>query len=269
MNDIIKKKYNSFTTGFSKCEFFNNGVFSSFMFLNGRVTEIPYNIRIKLEDGILSSVDISLNGICKNILDNYPSYISDSIDIVTNEEQKLNFYKMQEITMTHNVFTSILYVISILINKNQVFVTNKYKELLKIDDLSLIDTNYHIYINKNTDSKKLVLLETKIFFWWYFISKNLNKEINHSGFFAFYLWIFRNLNNIDTPTIFGNNTLHIPKHEKYFNLIDNAKNLKELFILRYGPKYLSYQELLNEPEKIFTFYDLENCASNLRNYLLK
>ncbi len=266
-NKYMEKRYNGNKNGFATCNFFTRGEFYCYVFIDKVFSIVPANVYPFIDNGNIDS--IRFRDYCKNLINNYPSCVTKSIDIVTEEIVTLNFYKIMELVTSHNVFTSILYAIAVFIPKNQFEVFEKFRTILDITDLSLIDSNYHIYINRNTECRKLVVLETKIFFWWYFINKD-KPNIKHQGYFAFYLWIFRNIEHIDTPTIFGDKSgKNIPGFKKYFDIIDNCTSLRDLFILRYGPKYLSHHELLFEPEKIFTFFNIDKCSENLRNYLVK
>lgn len=259
-------KFNGNKQGFATCYFFTKGEFYCYVFIDKIFRKLPVNVYPFIDNGNIDS--IRYRDYCKNMINNYPSCVSKSTDIITEEIVTLKFYRLMEFTTSHNVFTSILYVIAIFIPKNQYLLFDKFKNILEIDSLDILDSNYHIYINRNPQYRKLVIIETKIFFWWYFISKE-KEDIKHQGYFAFYLWMFRNIENIDTPTIFGNNSKIIPGFKKYFDLIDSSTSLRNLFILRYGPKYLDNHELLTEPEKIFDFFKLEKCSENLREYLLK
>lgn len=262
----MDKRYNGNTKGFATCNFFTAGEFICFIFIDRIFKILPVNVYPFIVDGNIES--IRFRDYCKNMINNYPSCVMNSKDVVTDEISTLNFYKIMELVTSHNVFTSIAYSIGVFIPKNQNEVFERFRLLLDISSLSLINSNYHLYINKNIECRNLVILETKIFFWWYFISKNRN-ELKHQGYFAFYLWMFRNISNIDKPSIFGNNNRTIPGFKVYFEMIDNSTSLRDLFILRYGPKHLTHHELLVNPEKIFTFYDIDRCSEKLRRYLSK
>lgn len=240
---------------------FNNtgGKFSFFFYDMNVFKDVPFGIVWKLQQGILKINDKSeeYNIILNNMMDSYCSYIENYININTGEISSLPLYRLKSKTETHNVYSSMLYIIVATSPSPFKIILETMKEQLKIDDMNLVRYNYYDHFYSDPIARILVITETKIYFWWYFLFKRLfnttvinNESKNsHMPFFMFYLWCFRNLGNLNRPFIPGNKNQLLPEFDLYFNLIDNS-DLNTQFKLRYGPKYLNEKQLTYQPKLI-------------------
>lgn len=236
-----------------------------FVYVDKKVIKIPFNITTNITKGNITLKNNKYLEMMKNIMDSYSSYVEKGRDIVTLETQSLKLYRMMNFFITHNVFTSVVYVSSVCIPKSFINITNYIANILKLETLDLFNTNYYLHFYNNENARRISIIETKIYFWWYLFSKEQN--FNDNGFFVFYLWVFNNLNNLNEPTIFGKNNERIIPFYKYFELIEKTTRLTDLFILRYGPKYLSEEELRDKPSNIYNHFDFIKCKNNLRDYI--
>ena len=250
------------------CIYFHGGNICFFNFVNNRINIIPFELKLSIDCGDIKPGKKENIGYLKNMLEWYPSYIKDAIDYITDEQMTLRLYRMMEYTVTHNIFTSILYTIPIILLKDSKKVMELLAKNLDLHTLDIINTNYYIRFNSESDCRRLVLIETKIYFWWNLFYKDF-KFTNDNIFFAFYLWCFLNLDKIDLPGSFNGNISFERPFVEYFKLIDNCTKLHNLFILRYGPKYLSLEELYETPDRIFDIFDGEKCKENLQFCILK
>lgn len=253
----------------TRCFYFSGGIFKFFIYTNKKTLDIPLNIEINIINGKIIPKNPSYFNLLRNMMDSYPSSIEDSTDVITGEKQTLKLFRIMNMSSNHNVFTSLLYVTMICLPTNEDKLSILFKTMLGINNIKLFNVDYYLYYNKNDHCKKLAIIETKIYFWWYFYSNNRSKTILNSGFFSFYLWVFRNLSSLNNPTVLGTKDDRFPhSFVKYFNMIDNCKKISELFILRYGPKYLEIDTLINEPESIFKIFNPELCSNNFKREVI-
>lgn len=246
----------------------DGGNFSFFVYDLGVFRDVPFGIKWQLTNGklvcqlssdIVNNSNRDYNSLLNNIMNSYCSYIEGYIDLNTGEKSTLPLYSLKLRTNTHNVFTSIYYVLAATQPLSIDNITDMIKTKFNFTDINYINSNYHGYFYSNPLARKLVILETKIIFWWYFLSicsnflKNNNQKSNHMSAIIFYLWIFRNIDNINQPKIPGKEDKLLPSFDSYIKLIDNA-DLKDHYILRYSPKYLSIEQLITKPKKIFKVF---------------
>lgn len=246
--------------------YIDSGEIGFFNYIDRKFSKVPFNVKMNITMGNITLENNKYLEMIKNMMEYYCTYIENGKDIVTEELQTLKLYRINELFITHNVFTSITYVSSNCIPKPFINISNYIAESLKLRTLKLFNTNYYIHFYVNEDAKRLSIIETKIYFWWYYLSRD--KKFNENGFFAFYLWVFNNLNNINEPTVFGNNKKRMEPFNKYFEVIERTNRLTDLFVLRYGPKYLTDEELQNTPIKIYNYFDFNKCKTNLKSYIL-
>uniref|UniRef100_A0A6C0BCP1 Uncharacterized protein n=1 Tax=viral metagenome TaxID=1070528 RepID=A0A6C0BCP1_9ZZZZ len=251
----------------SNCIYFHGGSINFFHYQRKKLIGIPFDLKFKIDSGYISPSNPRHLDIFKNMLECYPSYVSCDYDFITNEPMTLRLYRVMELTISHNVFTSIIYCIPVVLGKNRDIIIEIITKLLKFSTLDIINTNYYLRFNSEPECRRLALIETKIYFWWHISQRD--QKIDDDVFFIFYLWCFRNIFKLDNPEGFGRIIQTDTVYSKYFSLINNCDKLHELFILRYGPKYLSKEELINDPEKIFDLFDVAKCKSNLEKCILK
>lgn len=261
--------------------FYNTGGKFMFFFYDMNVfKDVPFGITWQLQKGILKLNDFILSKnlnkdeeeykiLLDNMMDSYCSYIENYIDIKTGEISSLPLYRLKSRTTTHNVYSSMFFVTAVTNPTPFESILKFIKEKLNIDDMNLIKSNYYDHFYSDKSARTLVITETKIYFWWYLLSKNFintlnikdstNKNSNsgkeikqeniHIPFFIFYLWCFRNLGNLNEPFTPGNRKQLLPSFDSYFRMIESA-DLDTQFKLRYGPKYLTKEELIMKPKLI-------------------
>lgn len=253
----------------TNCFYLNEGNFKFFIYTNKKTLNVPLNIEIKIVNGKIVPKNPLYINLLRNMMDSYPSSIESSIDTITGERQTLKLFRIMNISSNHNTFTSLLYVTMICLPTNEEKISNLLKNMLGINNIKLFNTNYYLYFKKNDHCGKLAIIETKIYFWWYFYSNNRNTVVLNDGFFSFYLWVFRNLSSLNNPIILGTKEDRLSySFIKYFNMIDNCDKISELFILRYGPKYLDIENLINNPEEIFSIFNSNECSNNFKREIL-
>lgn len=245
--------------------FISGNEFGFFVFVDRKYMKIPFNMEMIIINGNIKPKKNIFLGMAKNMTDSYSSYSDSGIDIITEEKQELRLFRMKDYFITHNVFTSIVYTISVSIPKPFLNISKYIANVLELKSLDIFNTNYYLHFYSSDDARKLAILETKIYFWWHIFHRN--KEITDNEYFSFYIWIFSNMKNIDSPYFPGRQSILIQPYIKYFTIIETTPKLTDLFILRYGPKYLTDLELRESPMKIFDFINFDKCKINLRRYI--
>jgi hypothetical protein len=234
--------------------YFTGSNYDLFLYLDRQYYKIPFNLNIKIINGIFILEGEKEMNLLKNMNNCYPSSIYNGNDSITNEKQTLKIYRIMEICNSHNIFSGILYIVMVLTLKKKTEICDLLIKKLNICNLNIINTDYYRN-NLNENCRKLAIIETKIYFWWNLFNKD--KKVNDIQYFKFYMWVFNNLESIDNPYIIGEKIKL--SYKSYFSLINNFVHPAELFILRYGSKYLNNEELINEPTMIFTVLDLNGC----------
>lgn len=254
----------------STCLYMNSGKVVFFNILNKKFINTPFNPNIIIDKGMISC-DEDYIDMTKNMFEYCHSYVKDTFDYITNEKIHLRFYKFSEYITSHNVFSSILF--SCIYNMNSpgqqlVYLISK---LLCINNFDIINTNYYLRYNSEPECRRLVVIETKIFFWFHLFFKldiENNKILNETDNYFFYIWCFRNLKEINSPLNPSNKFTIISDYSKYMKMIDECKSLSEFFIMRYGPLYLSDEDLVNNPSKILKFYNKKETKEKLKECIM-
>lgn len=261
--DNTRGQYIAYSFFISRCEF------GFFIFVDKKYIKIPFNMEMVILNGNIKPKNSVYLGMAKNMTESYSSYSDGGIDIITGQKQELRLFRLKDYFITHNVFTSIVYTITAIIPKPFINITNHIANVIGIKSLNIFNTNYYLHFYNCDDARKLVILETKIYFWWNIFHKgnNGNGEVGDNEFFSFYLWIFSNMKNINSPYFPGRQHVVIQPYLKYFKIIDETPRLTDLFILRYGPKILTEEELREEPIKLYDHINFNMCKNNLRAYI--
>lgn len=226
--------------------------------------KIPFFVDYNFKKGLFIS---QYNGLIKNMIECFTSCIRGGIEYITQEPLTLRFFRPTGDFSVHNVFTSIYYSTKIILHKvGSQQIKEKMLKFLGINSIEVINDNYFKLADKSLDHLILLRFETKIFFWWNLYFKN--REISDNIYFTFYLWCFRNLPNLDKPTIFGSNRRNAPMFGEYFSIINNCDDPIDLLILRYGPLKLTPQELLTKPNKIFTCFKKRECKERINEMFI-
>lgn len=247
--------------------FFISGCeFGFFVFIDRKYIKIPFNVEMNITNGNIKPKKEIYLDMAKNMADSYSSYSDGGIDIVTGQKQELRLFRLKEYFITHNVFTSIVYTIAVIVPKPFINITNHIADVIELKSLNIFNTNYYLHFYKSNDARKLVILETKIYFWWCIFHKD--KDVDNNEFFSFYLWIFNNIKNINSPYFPGRKSILIQPYIKYFKMIDETHRLTDFFILRYGPKFLTEGELRERPIRIYDHINFNTCKNNIQRYIL-
>ena len=257
--DNTRGQYIAYSFFISGCEF------GFFVFVDKKYIKIPFNMEMTIINGNIKPKNSVYLGMAKNMTESYSSYSDGGIDIITEQKQELRLFRLKDYFLTHNVFTSIVYTIAVIIPKPFINITNHIANVIGIKSLNIFNTNYYLHFYNSDDARKLVILETKIYFWWNIFHKS--KEVGDNEFFSFYLWIFSNMKNINSPYFPGRQSVIIQPYVKYFKIIDETPRLTDLFILRYGPKFLTEEELRERPIKLYDYINFNTCKNNLRRYI--
>ena len=199
-----------------------NGNFGFFVYRDFKCDIVPLNINMEIINGILIFDEKYLD-LVKYTFESYPSYIID-------EKNTLKLYKIIGENFNHNVFTSILFVLSVAQPNELNKLSKLFSNQLGIVDISMINFNFYSKFNDSKLSRYLVILETKIYFWW----RNFNQLGTDSNIFKFYLWCFKNLSNINTPILPGSKIDRHICYPEIFNQIENTNTLNGQFKLRYS-----------------------------------
>jgi hypothetical protein len=219
---------------------------------------VPFNFEYNFNMGHLNIKHV---GLVKNMFECYASSVFDGIECITEEPITMRFFKPAEKFISHNVFTSMIYSACVLLGMTKDKIYEYMMKNIGISNIDKIILNYNNRAATDPDCMKLTKLETKIFFWWNIHSRG--RKPKGQAYLLFYIWCFRNIFRINTPTLLGNSKLNAPEFPEYFRLIDECNDEINLFILRYGPLHLSIGEIKDIPTKIFTFYRRSKCEENL------
>lgn len=209
------------------CSDFISGNFGFFIFREFNLERVPFNVDMNVLDGILN-INTRYINLIKNMMESYSTCVDNYSNKITGEIQTLKLYKTIGKHSYHNVFTSIYFVLSVSqpIEPDKLVIL--FCNQLSISDLSIINCNFNSQFNKNNLVKRLVIIETKIYFWW----KIFNQSDNNNNIFSFYLWCFRNLSNLDRPILPGSKTEHHIGFPDIFNKIKLLSTIEEHFNFR-------------------------------------
>lgn len=244
--------------------FVSGNEFGFFIFTCKKFMKIPFNVEIISINGNIKPKHSKFLNMMKNMADSYCSYSDGGVDIITEQKQELRLFRMKDYFITHNIFTSIVYTICSSVPKPFLNITNHIANMIGIKSLEIFNSNYYLHFYRSDDARKLAIIETKVYFWWNLFHRN--RAVDDNEYFSFYLWIFNNMNRLNTPHFPGNIKRQINSFVKYFSIIETTTRVIDLFIFRYGPKFLTDEELINDPEKLYTYINFDKCKTNLRLY---
>lgn len=244
----------------TQCYLYEECILEIFIIKNGiGYTVVPFFVDYNFKKGLFLS---EYNGLIKNMVECYTSCVRGGIEYITQEPFTLRFFRPTTEFFSHNVFTSMYYSTKIILHKvSKQQLIDKLMKFLNINDIAVLNENYFKLANKSKEHMNLLRIETKIFFWWNLYFKD--RKIIDNMYFTFYLWCFRNLANLNRPTIFGNAKRNTPSFGEYFSIIDNCNDPIDLLMLRYGPIKLSLQDLVTRPNKIFTCFKKSECRERI------
>ena len=100
----------------SNCVFFHSGSVEFCELIGSKLDIIPVDFKIELRHGNIISVNDEHSDELKDLIFMYSTFIVGTIDYVTSETMSLKLFRCVNYNITHNIFTSILFTLPIMLN---------------------------------------------------------------------------------------------------------------------------------------------------------